>query len=175
MIVSCSLLLLIVLGAPPAAQPRPLQAVLDEAAASQRPALLYFSEVWCEPCREVEAAMQRDPELKSALGRFVVEKYDSAIGLGYDLSNKYLVNSIPAFVVVDASGKLKAKRIGGGRGLVAWLDQQAPPGPPATLDRQRAVRRAVLELLLFGVAVPIPTVVSMAEPDALWGAEGSPK
>lgn len=150
------------LADPSPPESRPLRVVLDESGRSQRPLLLYFSEEWCEPCRTLEQTLFRDPALRRAVSQFVFQKYDTSVGIGWDLSNRFRVNSIPTLVIVDGNGVEQARRTGGGPDLASWLDQQAAT---AAQDRRRILQRVVLERLLFGIAVPVTATTALALPE----------
>ncbi len=58
----------------PALEWQSLPEALAEAAASQRPALVYVHAAWCAPCRQLERETFADPAVAERLGRFARAK-----------------------------------------------------------------------------------------------------
>jgi thiol-disulfide isomerase/thioredoxin len=69
------------------------------------PVLLDFSATWCNPCRQMV------PEVEKLVERgYPVKKID--VDQSPELSERYKVKGIPAFIVVDAKGKELARTAG---------------------------------------------------------------
>jgi thiol:disulfide interchange protein len=105
---------------------------LAEARASGKPALLYFTADWCEPCKRMKRSTWADPAVKSALAGHVPVKID--IDDSPALAERFGVKSVPRLIVLDDRGQPTNIRTGFTRPgeLIAWIQRALDP-PAATL------------------------------------------
>lgn len=107
----------------------------SEAAASNRPTLVYVRAAWCAPCRKLERETFRDPAVVLRLRRFVrarltIDDFDSVQRLGrYRLSEaawaaRIGVDTTPALVVLAPGGAVLVRYRGyvPAKGLLTILD-----------------------------------------------------
>jgi thiol-disulfide isomerase/thioredoxin len=104
----------------------------------------FFAE-WCGPCKKMDRTTFRDPEVARLLndGEVVAVRVDSEETVerhgytGYDLAETYDVMSYPTVALLDAEGKVIARRTGFLRAsqLREWLEEALK------LGREKKVRR----------------------------------
>jgi thiol:disulfide interchange protein len=75
----------------------------QEARASRKPVLAYFTAGWCGPCQKMKTTTWNDPTVEHVLQGYVPVKID--IDQHNDLARKYEADRIPLFVVLDDAGK----------------------------------------------------------------------
>ncbi|MFD2744629.1 MULTISPECIES: thioredoxin family protein [Sphingobacterium] len=83
-----------------------LESVLAISAEVDKPVMLYYTADWCAPCKMMERDVFIDSTLIAALNQdylFYKVDYDSANGK--KLNKTYRTNGIPAFFVLDETGK----------------------------------------------------------------------
>lgn len=127
-----SLVLLAVLLLAPAAHANgfdrpapPLAELLARSRAAKKPLLLDFSAVWCQPCKLLDAELDK-PENQKRLERFVFQAYDAERGAGAEAAAKFAVTGYPTLVVVDENGAVMGQKVGfDSDGISAWLEAQA--------------------------------------------------
>ena len=107
----------------------PLERVLERAAASNRPALLYFCAAWCGYCSKMNRETLSRPEVQAHLAqRFVAVEYDVDTPLGRELAQRYGARGYPTMVVVDAAGRATQTIVGARepQAFLAMLGGSAP-------------------------------------------------
>ena len=82
-------------------------AALDEAKASHKRALVYFTADWCGPCQNLKHTTWADKNVEAALRDYVPVKVD--VDRERDLATKYRVDAVPTFVVLDPTGASVAR------------------------------------------------------------------
>jgi thiol:disulfide interchange protein len=78
------------------------------AAKDGKPILLLVGANWCAWCRRLESLLQRDPTIVESLTAFHfvhVDIGDDTHPKNADLSERFEVDGVPAFVLLDAKGK----------------------------------------------------------------------
>lgn len=78
-------------------------AAMEESKRIHKPALLYFTATWCEPCQRMRGATWSDSDVASKLDAYVPVKID--IDRDPAIAMRYGVDPIPAFFVLDNDGK----------------------------------------------------------------------
>jgi thiol:disulfide interchange protein len=88
---------------------------IAEAGQLKRPALLLFTADWCPPCRELKHGPLIDSDVAATItSRYVPIKIDltqEAPDTGR-IAGRYGVNAIPALVIVDGDGSVRARNVG---------------------------------------------------------------
>ena len=78
----------------------------QEAAATDRLILYYFSAEWCLPCKVMESEVFTDPAVSRTLqNQYVFIKSDVESLDGYELKQHYGVESLPGFIMMDRYGR----------------------------------------------------------------------
>ena len=67
--------------------------------------ILYFSALWCQPCRKLGPIIQ-----ESTKHGVVYEKID--VDSNQELSMKYGVRNIPTLILLDETGEVKGRKTG---------------------------------------------------------------
>ena len=67
--------------------------------------ILYFSALWCQPCRTLGPIIQ-----ESTRHGVVYEKID--VDSNQELSMKYGVRNIPTLILLDETGEIKSRKTG---------------------------------------------------------------
>lgn len=67
--------------------------------------ILYFSALWCQPCRTLGPIIQ-----ESTREGVVYEKID--VDSNQELSIKYGVRNIPTLILLDETGEVKGRKTG---------------------------------------------------------------
>jgi thiol:disulfide interchange protein DsbD len=97
-------------------------AALATARAQGKPIFLEFSAEWCTYCKQMERSTFSDAKVKEALSGYVTLFADS--DTHRQLAHTFGVTGIPAYFVVDGSGKVLKKGDGykPPTAFLAWLD-----------------------------------------------------
>jgi thiol:disulfide interchange protein len=96
-------------GAPAAADSSGVQwqedfaAALKEARETHKPMLVDFSASWCPPCQMMKRDVLPDKRIRKALADFIPVEVD--VDAHDALAQKYHIEPIPAFLVLDSTGK----------------------------------------------------------------------
>ena len=78
----------------------------QEAAATGKRILYYFSADWCLPCKVMESEVFTDTQVARMLrNEFVVVKSDIETLDGYEMKQHFGIESLPGFLVVDRYGR----------------------------------------------------------------------
>jgi thiol:disulfide interchange protein len=96
-------------------------AALEEARASNKPPLVYFTASWCGPCQSLKHTTWADKGVEAALRDYVPVKVD--IDEQPDLARLFTIDGVPTFVVLDREGH-STKRMTGAlppREFLEWL------------------------------------------------------
>jgi thioredoxin-like negative regulator of GroEL len=96
-------------------------AALEEARASNKPPLVYFTASWCGPCQSLKHTTWADKAVEAALRDYVPVKVD--IDEHPDLAQSFKIDGVPTFVVLDRDGH-SIKRVVGAlppREFLEWL------------------------------------------------------
>ena len=91
------------------------------ASIQNRPLVVEFHASWCEPCKEFERTVLRDPRVREALGTVRWVSYDGDSGAGKDAMSRCAVNAFPTFVVIDGRGTVRMKKVGSAGGVDEFL------------------------------------------------------
>jgi thioredoxin-related protein len=139
-------------AAPPAASAQPvsrkavklqreIDAVVQQAAAQNKAALVYFTSSSCPPCRMLEKQFFPDPEVSRALtDRYVMLTLNGEKAMDAGIYRKYGIKAgFPAFLALDASGNA----LGSFNGAAV-----KPPGQGTGIDRK------VMLAVVLGLAKP---------------------
>jgi thiol-disulfide isomerase/thioredoxin len=103
----------------------PLAELLARARAAKKPLLLDFSAVWCQPCKLLDAELDK-PENQQRLERFVFQPYDAERGAGAEAAARFGVTGYPTLLVVDENGAVLGQKVGfDSDGVSPWLETQA--------------------------------------------------
>ena len=89
-------------------------AAARQAAAEQDKTLLIdFYTSWCQPCKQIDSALFRDPQRLAALGdAFVVLKYNAEQDSVYHIAKKYHINNYPSALVLNSAGQVVDRVLG---------------------------------------------------------------
>lgn len=83
-----------------------LESVLAISAEVEKPVMLYYTADWCAPCKMMERDVFSDSTLITALNQdYLFYKVDYDSDNGRELNKTYRTNGIPAFFVLDQTGK----------------------------------------------------------------------
>jgi thiol:disulfide interchange protein len=98
--------------APPDKLPwrKDLNAAKQEAAAGNKPLLLYFTASWCDPCQEMARRVWPQPQVARALEAVVPVKID--VEEHPDLANQFQIVGIPRLQLLHPDGTLGPTREG---------------------------------------------------------------
>lgn len=94
----------------------------QEAAASGKPVLAYFTATWCGPCQQMKRTTFADPRVEAALKDSVVAvKID--VDEHPDLARDFGVTGIPRMQLIRPDGQLGPARVGltSADELLRWL------------------------------------------------------
>lgn len=99
-------------------------AATEEAAQSNRPVFAYFTADWCGPCQSLKGTTWASEDVKQALSGYVPVKLD--IDQHPEIANRFQVRSIPAFIVIDGSGRPSQSTAGAlpPEQFISWLNQR---------------------------------------------------
>ncbi len=99
---------------PDSSPPIPWQAsfplALEAARQQGKPVFLYMTAAWCSICRRVERETFTDPEVLSAMGRFVPVRVD--IDQYPWVGQRYGIAAVPACLVLDSRGRVAGRSFG---------------------------------------------------------------
>ncbi|MCB0701010.1 MAG: thioredoxin family protein, partial [Chitinophagaceae bacterium] len=88
-------------------------AAVAAAKAENKLLLIDFYTTWCGPCKVLSKQLLDNEQYSEAIGQhFVLLKYDAEKDTAFHLSKKYHINSYPTGIVLNADGRLIAKKRG---------------------------------------------------------------
>ena len=87
-----------------------LPAARAEAAAANKPVLLYFTADWCGPCQYMKRSVFPDLSVAAAMEGYIPVKIDTDRHPA--LTRQFQVASIPMFVLLDERGEVARSRSG---------------------------------------------------------------
>lgn len=85
---------------------------LAKARAEKKLVFVDLSAEWCSYCTQMDEDVFPDARVKSALLAYIPIKLDTDTAGGRAVANRYRVNGLPAFLLVDGDGALVG-RFGG--------------------------------------------------------------
>jgi thiol:disulfide interchange protein len=96
-------------------------AARDEAKASGKPVLAYFTADWCGPCHTMKGTTWADAKVEEALRGYVPVKVD--VDVNTPVAMQYDAQAIPMFAVLDGDGKVVRSAAGymNPTEFLAWL------------------------------------------------------
>jgi len=101
-----------------------LNAAKQEAAAGNKPLLVYFTATWCGPCQSMAQDVWPKPEVATALQSVVPVKID--VDEHPDVAQSFNVNGIPRLQILHPDGAPGPSRVGlmSADELVAFLQSR---------------------------------------------------
>jgi len=105
----------------PPAPPKNLDEALAQSKDLKKPVFLYVGAEWCGPCRAMKANTFTNADVKKKLEDYV------CLFCNYDkdknVVNKYGVNGIPAYFVLNSDGSKSLSAVGGRNSseFIKWL------------------------------------------------------
>lgn len=101
-----------------------LNAAKQEAAAANKPLLVYFTAAWCGPCQSMAREVWPQPQVAEALKSVVPVKID--VDEHPDVAQSFGVNGIPRFQILHPDGAPGPSREGftSANELVAFLQSR---------------------------------------------------
>ena len=99
-----------------------------EARTANKPILLYFTAEWCGPCQEMRRYVWTDPQVAEALKKFVPVRID--VDRDPKLAQQFQINTIPAFFIVDPSGRVARNYEGAmeSQEFITWVSRGSSGG-----------------------------------------------
>jgi thiol:disulfide interchange protein len=100
-----------------------------------KPALLYFTAEWCEPCQKMKHTVFADPDVDAALrAAYVTVKVD--MDRNPDVAHEFGVSVLPTFIVVSTGGQLLKQETGAmdAKEFLDWV--KSPATAPVTAPAQ---------------------------------------
>lgn len=100
---------------------RDFAAAKAEAAATNRPMLVYFMAKWCPGCQQLAASTWADAQVEAALRQWVAVQVDVDQQPG--LAVQFGINPLPAMVLLSPSGQPLRYRVGyqDAEEFLSWL------------------------------------------------------
>src|SRR4051812_48613290 len=90
-------------------------AARDEARATNKPMLVYFTATWCGPCQELKHTTWADADVDKALQAYVPVKLDIDLPENRVLATRFKVDGIPRYLVLrqdDDEGRPVKDQVG---------------------------------------------------------------
>jgi thiol:disulfide interchange protein len=85
-------------------------AAMADAQTTHKPVLAYFTADWCGPCQTLKHTIFADPDVDESLHAFYAVKID--IDENPKLRERFGIESLPQFLILDADGKIRKRTIG---------------------------------------------------------------
>jgi thiol:disulfide interchange protein DsbD len=82
--------------------------VLEEAKASNKPVVVFFTADWCNPCKQLKSETLPQPEVQELLKHFVPVKADVTSDPGPEAQSfmrQYRVRGVPTMIFMDGRGQ----------------------------------------------------------------------
>ncbi len=97
-------------------------AARDEAQASGKPVLAYFTADWCAPCHTLKSTTWADKSVEAALRAYVPARIDVMVHTA--VARQYNAEFLPTYAVLDAEGKVVKSANGymNPTQFLAWLE-----------------------------------------------------
>jgi thioredoxin-like negative regulator of GroEL len=123
---------------------------------SQSPILLYFTADWCGFCKQMERTTLADPAVRLQITMLVHVKVD--LNQNEDLANRFGVEGIPAFVLVNERGEEITRSVGVTAPLafLSWLEAGEKQASEIAVAAQK--RSAELRQLAEAAASKNPAI-----------------
>lgn len=90
----------------------PVDDLIAKAKAAGKPLVIDFYAVWCKPCKKFKAETLPDKQVQAVIGDVLFHAYDAEKGNGKKAAKRYGVRGFPTFLVIDHSGKERARTMG---------------------------------------------------------------